>query len=918
MKHIIFIFAILILFSLKAFAQFSIGHASFSFTDPARANRTVYGEVYYPATVAGDDKPVANGQHPVIVFGHGFATVYSEYSNWWTTLVPEGYIMVLPRTEGGILPPSHENFAKDLSFLITKYLAEGSNSSSIFNGHIKPKTAVMGHSMGGGCSVYSAANNPAVTTMCVMAPIETNAPVSAITIAPNVTKPALIISGSADCVATSSQSAGGPIQIYTPMAASPYKAFVSITGGSHCNFGINSFGSNCSQGENGLLNSNCSGVTYIAQSAQHTQAFLAAKPWLKYWLLDDCGSWTTFHNNLTTNSAITYQESGTQPSLPVAQISGNSTICNNANTTLFASGGTSYLWSNNSTLSSISVNQAGTYTVSVTSGVCTVTATKTITNSVFSASISASSSTICQGSIATLTANSGTAYLWSTGQTASSINVTNPGTYTVTVTSTQGCTAVAGLNLQVTASPTVTINGPNTVCGNTPTTLTANGANTYSWSNGSNGANISVTQSGNYAVTATNGLGCTAVSQKTIVFNPNPTPNITQNPSAACVGSPIILTTGSNYSNYQWSNATSTSNILTVTQSGTYVVTVTDTNGCTGSAFQIVGFNPLPVTSISANDATTFCTGGFVSLSANGGSQYLWSNGATTQAVNASQSGLYSVTVTNAQGCTGVASQQVTANPTLAATITANGATTFCVGSSISLSANGGSQYLWSNGATTQAVNASQSGLYSVTVTNAQGCTGVASQQVTANPTLAATISANGATTFCTGGSVSLSANGGSQYLWSNGATTQAVNASQSGLYSVTVTNTQGCTGVASQTILANPIPVPTLSQNATTVCSGKPLILTTGNNYVSYQWSNAASTSNILTVTQSGTYAVTVTDTNGCKGTAFKVVSFLDLPSVNIVANGPTVFCNGNSVSLTAKWWIAIFMEQWRSNSDH
>lgn len=284
----------------------------------------------------------------------------SEYDIWWNHLVVKGYIMVFPSTEGS-LSPSHENFGKDLSFLVTTYLSENQNSSSTFYQKISPKTAVMGHSMGGGCTYLAAGssintdNN--ITTIVTLAAANTNP--SSITAATTLSMPSLTVAGSEDCVVTAS---GGPDDIYASTIASPYKAFVNITGATHCNFGKNSAFSFCDIGET------CSGS--ITKTEQHTRMFATVTPWLDYYLKMDCPSWTTFHSYMTSNPTLhTYQESGVTPlpvSLTVDQ-SGNNLTAN-------PNSGYSYQWLKEgvsiagATASAYTATISGDYTVMVTDG----------------------------------------------------------------------------------------------------------------------------------------------------------------------------------------------------------------------------------------------------------------------------------------------------------------------------------------------------------------------------------------------------------------------------------------------------------------------------------------------------------------------------------------------------------------------
>ncbi len=301
MKNLALPFFVLLalLLTLPAMAQYQVGHSSFSFIDATRNNYDIYGEFYYPADVAGDDVAAAIGEFPIVVFGHGFVTSWDEYDIWWEELVPCGYIMVFPRTQGSFFP-THSNFGIDLSMLIDAFLAENDNPASILYQRVSDKSALMGHSMGGGCAFLAAEQNTNVTTMITLAAAETTT--SAIAAAAGITIPALTIVGSDDCVV---DQPGNQIPMYNNLA-SPYKGYLDITGAGHCNFGRNSDFSFCSFGDNCSLG--------ITKAEQHTQMFAASKPWLDYYLQEDCDAWPAFQDYVTTNEGTlhAYQEAGVE------------------------------------------------------------------------------------------------------------------------------------------------------------------------------------------------------------------------------------------------------------------------------------------------------------------------------------------------------------------------------------------------------------------------------------------------------------------------------------------------------------------------------------------------------------------------------------------------------------------------------
>lgn len=270
---------------------FAVGEMQMTFNDASR-NRTIDVDIYYPATTAGTGTPVESGQFPVLVFGHGFLMGTGVYDVVWNELVPEGYIMVLPQTESG-LTPSHEDFGKDIAFLVDQMQLEGQNGSSPFNGAVATTSAAMGHSMGGGSAFLSVQYSTNINAIATLAAAETNP--SAEAAAANISIPSLIISGANDCVTPPADH-----QLLMQNALiSNCKSYVSITGGSHCQFA--SFSLPCSTGE-----LTCSAGISDVQQQELTASILL--PWLDFYLKSDCAAGDDFQNLLSTGTGITSQQ----------------------------------------------------------------------------------------------------------------------------------------------------------------------------------------------------------------------------------------------------------------------------------------------------------------------------------------------------------------------------------------------------------------------------------------------------------------------------------------------------------------------------------------------------------------------------------------------------------------------------------
>jgi dienelactone hydrolase len=274
--------------------SFSLGHVQRAFVDSSRANRNVTCEIYYPSNNSGDNVTVATGAFPVVVIGHGFVMSPAVYDIYWEALVPAGYIVVVPTTEGSLFP-SHDNFGKDMAFLVTQLQSEAAVNGSMFWNAVATKSAVMGHSMGGGAAFLAMNENPSITALVAMAPAETNP--SAISAASTINRPALVFSGINDCVAPPAEH---QIPMYEALSSS-CKTYLGIVGGDHCQFASPNF--NCTFGQ-----STCSPQGTISATEQQADVLSNLIPWLDYYLKNDCVRGETFQSNIAGNVAFEVQQ----------------------------------------------------------------------------------------------------------------------------------------------------------------------------------------------------------------------------------------------------------------------------------------------------------------------------------------------------------------------------------------------------------------------------------------------------------------------------------------------------------------------------------------------------------------------------------------------------------------------------------
>jgi|GEM_PF-4388321 len=369
----------------------------------------------------------------------------------------------------------------------------------------------------------------------------------------------------------------------------------------------------------------------------------------------------------------------------------------------------------------------------------------------------------CNDGNVQLSASGGGSYSWSgpSGFSSSqqSPTVSNPGTYTVTVINNQGCTDQASTTVQnnvINLNPSASNNGPLTCDGSVQLSITGNNTNnaSYSWT-GPGGFTSSqksptVAQAGTYTVTVTKN-GCTGQASTTVQGNTD-SPTVTANNSGGpltCDDNEAQLTaSASGANNYSWSGPAGFSSTMqnpTVSQAGTYTVTVTAANGCTASASTTINSNTNAPNANASNDGPLNCGNDNVQLNATGGGSYSWSGPAgftsTMQNPTVSQAGTYTVTVTSNNGCTDTASTTVqgdNAAPTAVASADNNGVLS-CETGSVMLSGSSNMtnvSYSWSgpNGfsSTMQNPTVMMMGTYTVTVTkNDTGCSAMADVVVT-------------------------------------------------------------------------------------------------------------------------------------------------------------------------------------------
>ncbi|PCJ84250.1 MAG: hypothetical protein COA57_09615 [Flavobacteriales bacterium] len=691
-------------------------------------------------------------------------------------------------------------------------------------------------------------------------------------------------------------------------------------------------------------------VDTINGSLANTHVYTATGTYtISLFVQNSCGDTATFTTQITVSGTCLG---------PVASITSTNPSCNSNSdgiASASAVGGTSpysYNWSTTATTANISGLAAGVYTVTVTDSLgLTGTASITLADPAVLSATTTTTNAACGSSdgTATATASGGTSpysYAWSDGSTAATASNLAFGTYSVTATDVNGCTATATASVVNSSAPAVSISGTDeSSCGTNDgfaLVTVSGGASpyTYQWSNGATTKNITNVTAGNYSLTVTDANGCISTGSVTINAPTPPATSIATSDATACGTNDgvaaLTITGGTTPYSYSWSNGSSNQN-LTLVGGGTYVVIVTDANSCTAVDTAVIGAPGTATITITGTDISCYdANNGAADLTVTGGNLpyiYNWSNGETTEDLSGLGAGIYEVTVTDANGC--IVNGDATINQPAAITISSTVTDVVTCGDTtgaIAIAVSGGSgtfSYSWSNGANSGSLQNLSAGTYSVTVTDASGCTQTENIVVSAPSTATLSFTSNDATcNESCDGNATVSASGGTSpftYLWeTSGSLVGQTDAMASGLcagtYNVIVTEANGC--VANDSVAISEPSALSLTISATDATCG----ITDGNATVSasggtapydYQWTTGDSTTTADSI-GSGIYIVTVTDANSCVEFALATINDVGGPSVTVNSTSD-VTCNGNStgaISLSVTAGTTPYTYSWSNGS--
>ena len=507
----------------------------------------------------------------------------------------------------------------------------------------------------------------------------------------------------------------------------------------------------------------------------------------------------------------------------------------------------------------------------------------------------------------------------------------SPGTYSISVSDANGCDADSTATTSEPSAVTVAYVTGNTTCGLTNGSLSVSGNGgtgilEYSVNGGlsyqGNGT-FGNLAAGNYTIQVQDGNGCTAASNATLTDAPGPAIQSATPADISCNGyddGTITMTTIGGTAPLQYSIDNGTTfqpgNQFTSLGPGVFTVLVTDANGCSVTATATITEPSGIITSVSAT--STLCNGsndGTATVTAMGGNapyNYAWSGSATGQATAGNLlAGTYTVTVTDANGCT--VEDITTVSEPAPISVTDSVENISCFGSIdgyILLTAAGGTApfaYQWSSAALSGHENDQvAAGNYTVTVTDANGCTSIQQYQLTEPAAISLSIAATDVSCFgFSDGSATVTASGGTTpftFLWSDNSTSAAAATLVAGTYTVTVTDDNGCTSEISQ-VVNTPDELTTVLVSGAVTCNGgadgtAAVTVDGGTQPYVYLWNNGDASAAISGI-MGGIYSVSITDANNCLTTAS--VAVVEPAPISVTLNGATTLCIGQSAVISA-----------------
>ncbi len=624
-------------------------------------------------------------------------------------------------------------------------------------------------------------------------------------------------------------------------------------------------------------------MTYVWQNGSTNPTFTAQPPGTYFVVLTDTIGCTGTDTIIIGQHPITQVDLG-QDLMYVCDSANSFTIFPNITT-----GG--FLWQDGSTNTTFVADTFGFYDVLYTDA---NTCTSRDTIELFAPPIVdidlGNDTILCIGDSIILVATIGNnrSYVWQDSSINDSLTIFSTGLYHVTATDNNGCQDVDTISV-IFNEVIAVLRTDTTICFDATIPVDATQPDmTYLWSTGATTPTINVNQDTTYWVELTDTIGCT--DRDTFVLSHHPVADLGDDVVFVCDSIFTPLKPGVTHGTFLWHDG-STDSIFIPTQQGVYWVEITDTNGC----YSTDTVNLIPVTSpiVEIGNDTNICIGQTVIIDATTPfiRSYLWQDGTDPAMYNAISTGLYTVEVTDSNGCKDADSMMVWVNEVIP---DIGEDTAICDGSQLLLNATQPNMtYLWQDGSTNPTFFAN-AGLSIVQLTDTLGCIGLDSIQIDYRPVADL---ANDTTLVCDSlfNGLTLTANiPNGQYQWSDFSIGNTLNVTSDGVYWLNITDEKGCFSSDTMQVFQQSYPITEIG-NDTTICIGNNVLLdATIPNDRSYLWSDN-STNATLNVVAIGTYIVTVTDNNGCLDTDTITVTVND---VEVDLGNDTTICHSASIT--------------------
>ena len=633
------------------------------------------------------------------------------------------------------------------------------------------------------------------------------------------------------------------------------------------------------------------------------------------WLTNAVESTTTFYAEAISAqgclSTVRIPADAVVLTAPIVELGNDTAICSDSTVVFDAVTGVGWAWSNGDNTRETTVNTASDYSVVVTgaNGCVGYDTINLVINQLPIVNLGIDTA-ICIDSTITFDALTGTSWVWNNTDITRSINVNTAGDYDVVVTDANNCVNYDTINLIINQLPIVNLGKDTAICVDSTITFDAVTGTNWTWNNSDITRTTNVNTSGDYDVIVTDANGCVNYDTINLLINQLPVVNLGKD-TAICVDSTITFdaVTGENWT---WNN-TDITRTTTVNTSGDYDVIVTDANNCVNYDTIKLTINQLPIVNLGKD--TAICADSTITFNAVIGVNWTWNNADITRTTTVNTSGDYDVVVTDANGCVNYDTINLLINQLPVLNLVSD--TSICRENMFILdpestpnssSWNRPMQFTWQDGSNDTTFETIGQGVYTVMLKDKFNCVNYDTVRVDTFPTPTPLINVQD-TAICLGDSVNLSiATLYNFYAWTNSESfTNTTTVNSTNQYIVRVFDFNGCIGSDTANVIVNMLPNSDIGDSVK-LCEFKDLYLEVPENNAQYLWrsDNTTQTQQIHT---SGTYWVSVIDTNNCSSS--DTVYIYNGEKIPVNLGNDTTICNGTTLTLDASY---VHTEIWQS----